>query len=111
MADITYEGVVESFKLSGKKHKGPYSNSVNVPVVRLGIKSDSGDSREFELPMNLPNNPFVIALVEGNLRGQRVTYEERFEKKSYATGPTWKLRVKSGNFSGIEYLLEKTTDW
>ena len=111
MADIAYEGIVEFFKLSGKKHKGPYSNSVNVPIIKLGLKSDSGESREFELPMNLPNNPFVVSLVESNLRGQKVIYEERYERKSYATGPTWKLKVESGNFSGIEYLLEETTDF
>lgn len=111
MPNITYNGVVESFKLSGEKHKGPYSNSTYVPVIRLSIKNESGKSREFELPMNIPNNPFIVDLIERDLRGQKVIYEEKHKKIECAIGPTWRLKVETGNFKGIEYLLEEFTDW
>lgn len=106
------EGKVEYFRLSGKTHKGPYSNAKKVPVIQLGIRDEAGELRDFSVPMNIPNNPFIVRLVESELIGHGAIYNEKYEDRPGGFhGPTWSLKVQSGKFDGLEYFLNETIDW
>lgn len=105
-----YEGIVEYFRLSNKKHRGPYSNSKEIPIISVGIKNEQDGLREFELPINISNNPFLVRLIESELTGQRATYELKYQSIAYASGQIWNFQVNSGKFQGVNYTLEELVD-
>ena len=109
MVNTNYKGIIEYFRLTKEIHKGPYSDSERIPVMSVGIRNGQ-EIRKFEIPMDIPNNPFSVRLMESELIGQEVSYERKFVN-THMSGPTWNFQVHSGKFEGVHYKLEELTDW
>lgn len=108
---IKYEGIIEYFKLSDETHKGPYLNSKNIPVILVGIKNEQERLKEFELPINIPNDPFSIKLIEREMKGQKATYESRYrDATNEFYGSIWNFQINSGLFKGTAYTLKELID-
>ena len=112
MEKTKYEGTVEYFRLSDKTHSDPSPFSKRkIPIVSVGIRNEQEGLREFELPINVPNDLFSVRLFEGELIGQRASYERRYESGAGGSGPIWNFQVHSGKFQGVNYTLDEVVDF
>ena len=113
--DVALEGTIESLGFSEEKHRGPYSNSKEIPIALIGIRTKEGKLETASLPIDISTDPFSQRRLQNELLEQQVFYQHGYKPKSKSGNPMhgdfWNFRVKTGDFTGLQYNLEEFIDW